>query len=540
MIRRRWVLAAGAGGLVFLGFILYAYGATPIYEATATIYVERPLIPDATAAAYPEEQLIAVTQRVLATQNVSNIIAKHELYPAIREMAPIEDLVLTFRDNTSVTPSVVDAPTDRGRTTAMTYAFTVAFRYDNAEKASAVANELARQHVTENSALRSGSAARTSEFLQAEAEKVSQGIAEVQAKIAAILRQSGGVLAAEDPMQAATRYEQIDRELAATDASLRAARERKDVLESEALQTPQYRAVMTDGQTVMRGEDRLIVAQQELIALQARYSDDHPDIVRLKREIAALSGGPSDNRLIASQLQASIAATEQQLATARESYSEDHPDVARLRRNLETQQRQLADVTSRGASQAAPAPDNPLYLQLQTRIRTAEIEINELSSRRSALYGRLTQYSYNPELEAKYRPLARERDLLQQQYEDLRARYTQATLAKSVESDDQGQFLTFAEPARVPGSPVEPNRPILMLLGFLLGIGAAFGSAFMADLVDPTIRGSRDIEALLRQTPLAIIPIIASPADVVHQRKARIQYALIALTLIVIVAIVMA
>ena len=85
---------------------------------------------------------------------------------------------------------------------------------------------------------------------------------------------------------------------------------------------------------------------------------------------------------------------------------------------------------------------------------------------------------------------------------------------------------------------MEPNRPILLLLGFLLGIGAAFGSAFLADMVDPTIRGSRDIEKLLRQAPLAIIPIIASPADVAQVRRMRIQYAFIALALFTVVAVI--
>ena len=117
MVRRRWKLAAGAGGAVLLAFILYAYGSTPIYEGVATIFVDRPLIPDTTAATYPEEQLVAVTQRVLSTQNVTGIIDKFGLYPDARETAPIEDLVIGFRTNTVVTPSTVTTSTARGTET---------------------------------------------------------------------------------------------------------------------------------------------------------------------------------------------------------------------------------------------------------------------------------------------------------------------------------------------------------------------------------------------------------------------------------------
>jgi succinoglycan biosynthesis transport protein ExoP len=537
MIKRRRKLTAAAGSFVLLAFVLFAYLQTPIYEAIATIDVERPVIPDATVAAYPDQQLIPVTQRVLSQDNVKAVIEKLDLY-APRDNAVIEDLISRFRGDTLVAPSVTSTPTAASRGAVVTYAYTISFRYYDAAKASQVANELANLHVTENSELRSGAATRTTAFLEAEAEKVSKQIAEVQAKIAALISQGGGVIASDDPMVAAQRYEQIDRDLASVDASLRAARERKDVLEAEALQTPKYRAIMTDGQTVMRGEDRLIVAQQELVALQARYSEDHPDIIRLKREIASLTGGPTDYGLIANNLRATISATEQQLQTARESYSDDHPDVVRLKKNLETQQKQLADAMSRSTRPAAPpSPDNPLYLQLQTRIRTAEIEINELSTRRAGLYSRLSQYAYNPQLDAKYAPLARERGLLQEQYESLRQRYTEATLAQSVESEDQGLVLRLAEPARAPTSPVEPNRPVLILLGFMLGIGVAFGIAWLADFLDTTVRGSRDIEALLNVAPIAMIPIIDNPGDIAVRRRNRVVMALIALTIIVLVAV---
>ena len=93
-------------------------------------------------------------------------------------------------------------------------------------------------------------------------------------------------------------------------------------------------------------------------------------------------------------------------------------------------------------------------------------------------------------------------------------------------------------PARVPKSPVEPNRLVISLLGFLLGIGAAFGAASLLDMSDRTVRGSFDIEALLRVEPLAMIPYIDSPGDAVMRRKQRASFALIALTLAVIVFVV--
>jgi uncharacterized protein involved in exopolysaccharide biosynthesis len=235
---------------------------------------------------------------------------------------------------------------------------------------------------------------------------------------------------------------------------------------------------------------------------------------------------------VVTQLQANVSATQEQLASARQTYSEDHPDIIRLKRTLESQQKQLADAQTRAASSGPrPAADNPVYLQLQTRIRTADLEIAELTSRRGQLYGRLSQYSYNPELEAKYAPLARERDLLQAQYTDLREKYTAASLAESVESEDKGQILTLVEAARAPTSPIEPNRVMLVFLGLVLGLAAAFSTASLTDAMDTSVRGSRE-------APIAMIPFIDTPDDVVSRRKKRMVVSFVMLAIGITVALI--
>jgi len=543
MLRRRWRLAVGVGGAVALGSVIAVFALPAVYEATATIQIERPQIPGAgaqtTVASLVEGTMASVTQRVLAPKIVAGVIERFNLYPDLRESVPIEDLADVFRANTVVTPDVVEATGNTGRTTMIAYAYKIAFRYKDPEIASNVANELAKLHMEQNVVLRTGLAAQSSAFLQAEAGKLETRILEIEAQLAAMQSKVGGSFASENPLMASQRFEQIDRELAQVEQSLRAAQERRDLLESDMLQTPQYRPLLSNGQPVVRGTDRLAIAQQELLALQARYSDDHPDIVRLKREISGLTGGAVDYGSLAAQLRLNILATEQDLDAAQKAYSDSHPDVVRLRRTLQNLQQQLRDA-ERGASSSAapmPPPDNPVYLQLVTRLQSAQQEISDLTSRRSQLQGRLGQYAYNPEFEARYTPLVRERDLLQTQYRDLREKYTQAALAQSVETEEQGQILTLVEPARPPASPIEPNRLMFSLLGLVLSLGAAFGSASLADAMDATVRGSRDIAVLLNASPIATIPYIYNPDDFQMLKKKRIALAVALISISVLVVI---
>lgn len=543
MLKRRWRNAVGVGGLITFGFIVAAFAIPAVYEATAIIQIESPEIPQnmiqTTVSSYSEELLASVTQRVLVTENIMGLIDRFKLFPELRQSTPDDVLVDQFRMSTSVTPTAVDAANKFGRQTAITYAFTVSFRYDDPKIASDVANELAKMHTEASSALRATSAARTSAFLQAETAKVEKRIKDVEAQIAALQRKVGGGLVTENPLLAAQRFEQLDNELAQIGQDLRAAHERKDLLESDLLQTPLYRPLLSDGQPVVRGSDRLAIAQQELLALQARYSDDHPDILRLKREISGLSAGSVDYHSLATQLRANILATEQDLAAAQQAYSDSHPDVVRLKRTLQTLQQQLADAERRASTSGTtqPVPDNPVYLQLQTRLRSAEQEINDLTRRRSELQGRIGQYAYNPAFESSYGPLARERDLLQAQYKDLREKLTQASLTQTVETDEKGQVLTLVEPARAPTSPIEPNRPMLIFLGLVLGLTAAFGIAALADAMDAKVRGSHDVATLLHVSPLAMIPYIHNPSDFARRRKKRIVIGIAALSMCVLAVV---
>ena len=100
-----------------------------------------------------------------------------------------------------------------------------------------------------------------------------------------------------------SRYEQADREMVQTDTDMRAARERLDLLQTQITSTPRYRPILDEsGQPMLSGSDRLAQAQQELVALRGRYSDDHPDIQRLRAEIASLSGVPADQSTNTTQI----------------------------------------------------------------------------------------------------------------------------------------------------------------------------------------------------------------------------------------------
>ena len=53
LLKRRWQIAAGVGGLIFLGSVVTVFTIPAVYEATAVIQIERPQIPEGVVSRLP-------------------------------------------------------------------------------------------------------------------------------------------------------------------------------------------------------------------------------------------------------------------------------------------------------------------------------------------------------------------------------------------------------------------------------------------------------------------------------------------------------
>jgi polysaccharide biosynthesis transport protein len=547
-LKRRWRPSVIVGGALLLVFIAIAFSLPSIYESSATILIEQKKIPDqmiqSTVASYAEELLESVQQRVMAADNIVALIKKHKLYDEKSRLQDINALVDEFRLATVLVPAIAPQVQERsGRTAEVTYAFTVSFQYPDAQLAQAVVTDLANLYTRANESLRTETAAKTTAFLNTEAARLQRQLADTEFKLSQ-LKAKYGVQLGDNPALNLSRFEQTERELMQTDQDLRSARERRDLLQTDISRTPRYRAILDDsGQTMLAGSDRLAQAQQELVALRGRYSDDHPDVVRLRNEIAALSGAPVDQSAQTSQILAEIAVRQQELAAARQTYSDSHPDVVRLQSTIANLQKQLKEAGARRSAPAAlPPATNPDYLQIVTRMRGADEEISTLNRRRSELSARLEEYRHgvfpSAQAEKEYTELSRELGFLQTQFSDIRSKQNQAALAQKLEAGQSGERLTVVDPPRLPTDPVKPNRVMLFFLGFVLALAGALGTAAVTEAMDKMVRGQKDVQTLMGDAPLAIIPYIQNSADARRRTRMNTMMAAYAAGAVVVVMLI--
>lgn len=534
ILKRRRSTLLWTALIILASAVGLALGLPPVYRSAATILIEQQEIPQdlvrSTVTTFADQRLQVIRQRVMTTTNLVAIINKYGLYVEDRKSVPIEQVVEAMVGDIemeTVNAEVIDPRT--GKPGQATIAFTIAYRGATADLAQRVANELTSLYLNENLKTRTAMTADTSQFLSDEAAKLEARIADLESQLAAFKETNADSLPELTQLNLQL-MDRTERELVESERELRSLQGRKIFLAAELVQLEptvpaQVRpSLITDrGERVLEAKDRLKILRSQYLSSGSKYAPTHPDVIRLKREIAALEnevGGGSS----VSALEKKHSALRGEVAAARERYSASHPDVRRLERQLEATKTELelAKATSPANRRKSQLDDeerqNPAYVQIGAQLEAANTDIRSLRVKQGALREKLANFekriASTPQVERSYRGLSRNYENAVAKYQEIRAKQMEAQLAESLESEQKGERFTLIEPPMLPEEPDSPNRLAIFLLGLVLSTAGGFGGAALAEAMDDTVRGRRGITAILRQPPLAVIPHIPTPGEV--------------------------
>lgn len=247
-----------------------------------------------------------------------------------------------------------------------------------------------------------------------------------------------------------------------------------------------------------RLEQELRVAQSELNAINIQLQSTQSELGLQPDQT------PGSTRRF-SPTRSRIAELRTQLEEAKLRYTDQNPTVIRLENQITELERRLEEG------------DDEMQIEENYEInptRTAlEIQLLNLEAQRTALVDRIATINRErealserittiPEIEQEYTELLRVRSGLEQLYTDLLSFIEQANL---IAETDQGYFeiLEAATGAR----PLPSKKHLVMISGLFLGM--AFGTVLFIglELLDDSIKSSKDITRLLKLEPLGEIPI---------------------------------
>jgi polysaccharide chain length determinant protein (PEP-CTERM system associated) len=480
--RRRWSIIAPAGAVFFLAAIV-AFCWPPVYRSTATILIEEQEVPreyvNTAVTTYADQRLQTLNQRIMGTTKLMEIINKFRLYDDLKSKWTTEEIIDKMRKDikfNTVSADVIDPRSGQPR--PATIAFTVSYKGKNPALVQQVASELTSVYLEENLKDREEQSQGTSKFLEEEMKTVQTQLADFDAQIRTY--KQGHINSLPELTQLNLQsVDTLEREIISLSYQLRTLKEKESDIQTQLSTIP------TDAGN--QDKTRLSELRVKLGEMKTRLTDEHPDVIKTKSEIAEL--------------------VKQLRATGRDS--------------------------------ADNKPDNSAYITLssqlsgiQSEIESAKRQIETLSRKRDDYKRRI---SASPAVEEGYKNLQLQRNNLQLKYDDLSKKFMEAKVSNGMEKEQKGERFTLIDAARLPEKPISPNIPAILLIGLVLGLGSGVGVAALNEQGDQTARTPEMLARITSFPVLASIPEIITWEDIARQKVKR-KRAIICILLILVIS----
>ncbi len=529
--------------VVLLVAILVARLLPSIYESSSTILIEEQQIPQefvrSTVTGFADQRIQTLTQQILSRVKLWEIIQQFNLYSEMRQKQTREEVLEYMRDNIkldTISAEIAEGKRKRraGNQSEVTIAFSIAYRGKNPDQVQKVAGTLASLYLEQNLKTREAQAQSTTQFLEAELKALQERIKTLGDKITTFKEQHEGLLPEQQEFnrQQAARLEMDVKQF---DSAIRSAEDRKIYLEGQlATVKPDTPLIGATGERVMAPADRLKALEVSLADLQSKFSPDHPDVRKARREIAELKkmvgqtgGGAASRRQKLTQLQA-------ELAQKQGKYSDQHPEVKKLKTEIAQLEQ---EPVSAAPPQPVAEPENPAYISLNTQIKAADSETASLRTQQAGLRDKLQMYRNRleeaPKVEQEYLALQRDYQNASAKHQEVMNKILEARISEGMEEHQKGERFTLIDPASFPEKPVSPQRWLILFAGVIMSLGAGLGTVALAEHLDHSVKNDDELARLTGLPVLGSIIRIKTQEDVVwERRKKRVIWTATCLSLI--------
>jgi polysaccharide chain length determinant protein (PEP-CTERM system associated) len=453
------------------------------YTSSTLILVEQPTMPKDYVTPNVnddvQDRLQSISQQILSRTRLLHIIDQLNLYSGGHGQATPDEKVARMRKDIGEVELVRD--THNNQITS----FNVHYSAGNPFVAQQVTSELTNLFINENLEVRQQQSEDTTKFLEDQLENARKSLAEQEGKI----REFKGQHVGELPTQLGSNLQilsGLQSQLQVEEDALNTAKQQRVYLQSLA---DQYRTLQGPRKTADGAPTGLAAVDQELDHLKAqladlssRYTDRHPDLRKLKDQIAKTE--KRRDQLIA--------------------------DLKNKGNGNE-----LEGVS--GTHDATDASQNPTTLQLQSQLQANQIEIANREQGIAALKVKVNDYqarlNQEPVREQQLADLTRGYDQSKANYDDLLKKKNQSEMATSMELLQQGERFRVLDPPSLPAKPDFPDR--LKFCGIGLGVGLALGVVVAGgfEMMDDRLYSEKEIKDLLPMALISEIPEISSPID---------------------------
>lgn len=544
--RRKWTgLAVVVVGLAVTAFMVATWPAT--YRSTATILIEEPNVPadlvKAAVSTFANDRLQVIQQRVMTTQHLAQIMDEFGLYKGLQAEMPRSQIINIMRSQVElevVSANITGQQQQRYRAQPQaTIAFALSYNSFDPVIAHKVANRLMELYLAENDRTRREKATGAAQFLGQQSEKLREDVDKLEKRLVEVRSKYNGSLPEQFTMNTQL-LNQAQSDLMRNRADLQMLQEKRSYLQSQLGTVSPYQPMMANGQPASP-QAQLLSLELQYSDLSSRYGSKHPDVVRLQRQIDVLRQQMGGSASTAGVDTTKYSTLQAQLSDALQRYGENHPDVKALRRQLDEMKAEMNKPKPAMLSAPQGAPDNPIYIQLQSQLADVDAQMRGLQERSGALEANVSDLQkrilQTPSIEAEYNSLNEQYKIALQRYQSFKDKEADAQVAENMEQQSQGETFSVIEPPQIPEIPAKPNRQLLSAVGVFLTCMLAAGVMLAFDMLDPRIYEPKSLMQAFGEMPLATVPYIATKDE---SRGRRLRMIGVASGAAIVMAIVLA
>jgi polysaccharide chain length determinant protein (PEP-CTERM system associated) len=468
-----------------------------VYRSGTLILVEQPTVPQQfvmpNVAGDLQGRLNSITQQILSRTRLLHIIDQFNLYGKDRQRLSPDDLVERMRKDIGI--ELVRSP-DRQELTS----FNIYYSAGDPHTAQLVLSELTNLFISENLEVRQQQSENTTRFLESQLEQARTNLAQQEQRVREFKDRYLGQL----PGQLQTNLQilsGLQSQLQNEEDALNRAKQQGVYLDSLLNQyhTIQRTAKNGDGTPVGLPalDQELDRLKAQLADLGSRYTDRHPDVRKLKEQIAKTE-----------QLKARVAANLNSKA-----------DTASGETGTGDSAKNYTDV----------ANASPMF-QIESQAKANQIEIANRQRSIQQLQARIADYqsrlNLEPVREQQLADLSRGYDQSKADYDSLLKKKNESELATSLERQQQGEHFQVLDPPNLPVKPDSPNRLRLLGIGLLVGTMLGVGLAVVMEMTDERIHRSKELKELLPDNVIVEIPPLTTIKEQEQvTRRARLRWA---------------
>lgn len=200
------------------------------------------------------------------------------------------------------------------------------------------------------------------------------------------------------------------------------------------------------------------------------------------------------------QVKAAVISAERKVSELSKFYGPKHPKLISARSELSTIQQTM-------------------YEQIQKLINGISEEANTVTQNLAALEAEMQrskgQYQDLSGKEAEYQRLSREVETNRQLFDTFMARQKETEVTGNFNS----AVARFTDIAVAAINPIKPNKKLIVALAFVAAIGFGIVVAFVMDALNDTIKTTREVENILQQRALGIVPKVVGKKPIAELNR---------------------